>query len=67
MLNESTSNEKKFVISVLDMPKSNNENGLGKVAAIEKDLSSNPLAVQPAKLGRMRLFSLDLQTEMAGY
>ena len=67
MLNESTSNEKRFVISVLDMPRSNKENGLGKVAAIEKDLSCNPLAVQPAKLGRMRLFSLDLQAEMAGY
>ena len=67
MLNESTSNEKRFVISVLDMPRSNKENGLGKVAAIEKDLSSNPLGAQPAKLGRMRLFSLDLQAEMAGY
>ena len=51
--------KKRFLISVLDMPKSNNENALGKVAAIEKDLSCNPLAVQPAKLGRMRLFSLD--------
>ena len=59
--------KKRFLISVLDMPKSNNENGLGKVAAIEKDLSSNPLAVQPPKFGRMRLFSLDLETEMAGY
>ena len=67
MLNESTSNEKRFVISVLDMLRSNKENGLGKVAAIEKDLSSNPLAVQPPKFGRMRLFSLDLQTEMAGF
>ena len=67
MLNESTSNEKRFVISVLDMPRSNKENGLGKVAAIEKDLFSNPLAVQPPKFGRIRLFSLDLQTEMAGY
>ena len=67
MLNESTSNEKRFVISVLDMPRSNKENGLGKVAAVEKDLSSNHLAVQPPKFGRMRLFSLDLQAEMAGY
>ena len=49
MLNESTSNEKRFVISVLDMPRSSKENGLGKVAAIEKDLSSNLLAVQPPK------------------
>ena len=50
MLNESTSNEKRFVISVLDMPRSNKENGLGKVAAVEKDLSSNPLVVQSPKL-----------------
>ena len=50
MLNESTSNEKRFAISALDMPRSNKENGLGKVAAVEKDLSSNPLVVQSPKL-----------------